>query len=79
VLARAISAPENELMTISRGHAYVRTARDGQPTITRSMRTERAELGRGGLAAQIRNARVNFARPRKLAERKNAPKRMEWK
>jgi DNA helicase HerA-like ATPase len=35
VLGRAISAPENELMTISRGHAYVRTLRDGHPTLTR--------------------------------------------
>jgi hypothetical protein len=78
VLARAISAPEDELMTISRGHAYVRTLRDGHPTLTRPMKTERAELGTGRLAVQVRNTRANFARPRKLAEKRNAPRRREW-
>lgn len=48
--ARAISAPEDELMIISRGHAHVRTLRAGHPTLTRPMRTERTELGTGRLA-----------------------------
>jgi hypothetical protein len=78
VIARAISAPEKELMTISRGRAYVRTLRDCQPTLTRPMRTERAELAAGRMAAQVRNTRANFARPRRLAEQRDAPKRREW-
>jgi hypothetical protein len=42
------------------------------------MRTERIELGTGRLTAQVRNTRANFARPRKLAEKKEAPRRIEW-
>jgi DNA helicase HerA-like ATPase len=78
IISKAIAAPEDDLMTLPRGHAYVRTLRDRQPTLTRPMRTERAELGTGRLAAQIRNTRANFSRSKKLAERKNAPKRKEW-
>jgi hypothetical protein len=78
VIARAISAPENELMTISRGHAYVRTLWDGQPTTARPMRTELAELGTGRPEAAIANTRANFSRPRTIADGKR-PARHEWK
>jgi DNA helicase HerA-like ATPase len=79
VIARAIGAPEAELTTLPRGRAYVRTLRDGQPTLTRPMRTERAGLGTGRLAAQVRNTRANFARPRKLAGRGNVSKLRDWR
>ena len=65
-LARALDAPESELATLSRGRAYVRTLRDGQPTIARPMEIEMATLGTGRLAAGSRNTQANFARPRKL-------------
>ncbi len=77
-LARALDAPESELASLSRGHAYVRTLRDGQPTIARPMAVEMATLGTGRLPAVTRNTHANFARPRKLAERRRAPKRSEW-
>jgi hypothetical protein len=79
LIARAIGAPEEELKTLARGQAYVRTLRDGQPTTARPTRTEKTQLGAGRLAAQVRNTRANSARPRKLAGRSNAPKKKEWR
>ena len=79
VIARAIAAPESELMTLPRGRAYVRTLRDGQPTITRPMKTAPATLGTGRLAAAIANTRANFARPRTMAERRKQVQRHEWR
>lgn len=77
-IARALDAPESELAALSRGRAYVRTLRDGQPTVARPMEIEMATLGTGRLAAAIANTQANFARPRKLAERRHAPQRREW-
>ena len=77
-LARALDAPESELATLSRGQAYVRTLRDGQPTIARPMEVEMATLGTGRLPAAIRNTHANFARPRALAEKRDAPQRRDW-
>jgi hypothetical protein len=77
-LALALDAPASELATLSRGQAYVRTLRDGQPTVARPMEIEMATLGTGRLAAAIANTRANFSRPRKLAEKQDAPQRQHW-
>jgi hypothetical protein len=77
-LARALDAPESELASLSRGQAYVRTLRDGQPTVARPMEIEMPTLGTGRLAAAIANTQANFARPRKLAERRPTPPRRDW-
>jgi len=77
-IARALDAPESELAALSRGHAYVRTLRDGQPTVARPMEIQMAELRTGRLAAAIANTSANFARPRKLAERRPTPQRRDW-
>ncbi len=78
-LARALDAPASELATLSRGHAYVRTLRDGQPAVARPIEIEMATLGKGRLAAVIANTHANFARPRKLAEKRDAPQRRDWR
>jgi hypothetical protein len=75
---RALDAPESELAALSRGRAYVRTLRDGQPTVARPMEVESATLGTGRLAAVIANTHANFSRPRKLAEKRDAPQRRDW-
>jgi hypothetical protein len=77
-LALALDAPASELATLSRGQAYVRTLRDGQPTVARPMEIEMATLGTGRLAAAIANTRANFSRPRKLAEKQDTPQRQHW-
>jgi hypothetical protein len=77
-LSQVLDAPASELATLSRGHAYVRTLRDGQPTVARPIEIEMATLGAGHLAAAIANTHANFARPRKLAERRPAPQHREW-
>jgi hypothetical protein len=79
IIARAIGAPESELIALSRGHAFVRTLRDGQPTIARPIKTEPPALGSGRLAKAIANTRANFARPRMLAERKPASRSTTWR
>jgi len=77
-LARALDAPESELATLSRGHAYVRTLRDGHVIFALPMEVEMATLQTGRLAAAIANTRANFARPRALAERRPRPQRRDW-
>jgi hypothetical protein len=77
-LSQALDAPASELATLSRGHACIRTLRDGQPTVARPIEIEMATLGAGHLAAAIANTHANFVRPRKLAERRPAPRRHEW-
>ena len=77
-IARALDAPESELAALSRGRAYVRTLRDGQPTVARPMEIEMATLRTGRLAAVIANTQANFSRPRKLAEKRDAPQQRDW-
>jgi len=77
-LARALDAPESELAALSRGHAYVRTLRDGRPTVARPMQIEMKTLRTGRLAAATAYTRAHFARPRKLAEGRRAPQRRDW-
>ena len=77
-LALALDAPASELATLSRGCAYVRTLRDGQPTVARPMEIEMPTLGTGRLAAAIANTRANFSRPRRLAEKRDASQRQHW-
>jgi hypothetical protein len=77
-IARALDAPESELASLSRGQAYVRTLRDGQPTVARPMEIQMANLRTGRLAAAIANTHANFARPRDLAERRPTPQRRDW-
>ena len=79
IIARAIGAPESELIALSRGHAYLRTLRDGQPTTARPIKTEPPALGSGRLAKAIANTRANFARPRALAERKPTSRSTTWR
>ena len=62
----------------SRGHAYVRTLRDGHVIFALPMEVEMATLQTGRLAAAIANTRANFARPRALAERRPRPQRRDW-
>ncbi|MGO8738129.1 type IV secretory system conjugative DNA transfer family protein [Rhodoblastus sp.] len=77
-LARALDAPESELASLSRGHAYVRTLRDGHLIFSMPMEIEMATLGTGRLAAAIANTHANFSRPRHLAERRPTPQRRDW-
>ena len=79
LLARALGAPESALSSLSRGRAYVRTLIDGQPTDAHPMAVEMAELGTGRLAKAIAHTSANFARPRKLAERREPMRRIEWR
>ena len=78
LMARALDAPASELATLSRGHAFVRTLRDGQPTVARPMAIERAALGTGRLASAIANTRANFSRSRELAEKRDRPPQHQW-
>jgi hypothetical protein len=78
-LARALSAPESELATLSRGHAYVRTLRDGQPIFAMPMSVKMRTLRTGRLASVIANTQAHFSRPRKLVEKKGgAPQPLQW-
>ena len=77
-LARALDAPESALAELPRGNAYVRTLRDGQPMFAVPMSVEMATLRTGRLEAMTAYTNANFARPRKLAERRDAPRPTQW-
>ena len=57
-------------MMLPTGHAYVRSAGDGE--------TGADSEGETG-AAQIAFTRAHFSRPRNLAERKNESGKKEWR
>jgi hypothetical protein len=78
IIGRAIGAPANALTTLTRGHAYVRTLIDGQPTNAYPMVAEPAQLRTGRLAKTIAHTNANFARPRALVERREPPKPIHW-
>ncbi len=78
VIGRAIGAPAEALTSLTRGHAYVRTLIDGQPTNAYPMAIRPASLATGKLARAVGHTSAHFARPRKLAEQRKRPKRIHW-
>lgn len=76
IIANAIDWSEQDLQDLPRGKARCRTLVNGRPTSAYLMETEKTVLTTGRLAANIRNTRANFARPRSLADHpKPAPSR----
>jgi hypothetical protein len=78
IIGRAIGASPQSLTALTRGHAYVRTLIDGQPTHAYPMAIRPASLATGKLARAVKHTAAHFARPRKLAEQPKRPKPMQW-
>ena len=78
VMGRALGVPGDALTSLTRGHAYVSTLIDGQPTHAYPMDIEPASLATGKLARAITHTNAHFARPRKLAEQRKPSKPIEW-
>lgn len=68
IIAAALDWAEQDLQDLARGHARCRSLTNGRPTSAYLMETEKTQLPIGRLAANIRNTRANYARPRTLVE-----------
>lgn len=78
IIGNAIDWNPNDLQNLGIGHARFVTLFHGKPSSATLMQTERAELATGFLDRNVRVTRNRYARPRKLAEQRKAPRRKEW-
>lgn len=68
IIAAALDWSEQDLQDLSRGKARCRSLANGQPTSAYLLEAEKPQLPAGRLAANIRNTRANYARPRRLVD-----------
>lgn len=68
IIGDAIDWNPQNLQDLGRGKARVRTLINNSPSGAYLLETERAELETGYLAANVRNTRANYARPREIVE-----------
>ena len=67
-IGKALDLDPQPLKNSQRGHAWIRTLINGEPTEPMNMHTERVMLRTGKLAANIRHTRASYSRPRALVE-----------
>jgi len=77
ILAKATGAPESELQTLPRGHAWARISVDAQPHRPLPIRTALVELPKGNLASAKRNTIASYARTGR--RKRSVQARRGWK